>query len=170
MKKSEIVVGQSYWYNASNSDWQRSGQEARLVGLTPTEPTRWGQSQSKSLVTVEVLRRDYVSEGSMSWKMMNVPCSHLRGDYAVLKKQAEETSVRDKEHRAQIEVENAAKKENYDDVYLPKFNEMNKLLERSGAPSLHASSFGSSYSSSSRIPEETLDVLIDALRTKLGAS
>lgn len=168
MKKSELVVGQSYWYNSDTNGWQRSGVEARLVSLTPTEKMGWNQRRSKSHVTVELLRLSYETEDSRKWVRVNVLCSHLRGDYEMLKKRAGELRVKNMEREVRERIAREELDEHFRNVYTPKFDRFNELLRQSGGAPLHSSNFGSPYSTTHRIPEETLDVLIDAMQIRLG--
>lgn len=142
MKKSELIVGRSYWCSAKTTD---IGCEARLISLTPDDDLLvdlFGRSQhrSNSLVEVEIFVRNF-SRGGSAWIKDVVPCSNLRGDYALLKQQAEET-------------------------YLPKFERLNELLELLGAPRINI--FGSSEYLPQQVREKTLDLLIESLTFVAG--
>lgn len=164
MKKSELVIGKSYWYNSSTQGWERTGSEVRLVSFEPTD-VRWSQRNSKSLVAVEALRRNYTTD-TPEWVEVNVPCSHLRGDYETLKKRAAEIDVEEKERYARERAESEAREDHYKNVYLPKFNRLNTLIESADAPKLLTSYFGYSTAGRDQIPEATLDLLIDALQIR----
>lgn len=167
MKKSELIVGRSYWYNSAGNGWERSGDEVRLVSLEPTDP-HWSQRNSKALVTIEVFRRSFVNDSS-SWVKINVPCSHLRGDYETLKKQAEEISTEEKKRHAREKAEREAQDNHYENVYLPKFKKLNVLIQSANAPELLSSYFGYSRAGRDQIPEATLDLLIEALQIRSKA-
>lgn len=151
MKKSELVVGKSYFYKDSK---YHKGREAILVNATPygPAPDKW---QSKTDVLVKMRNRK-----DTQWIETIVPCMTLKGDFQVLKAEENRIAAAEARERAETTERNRVAGLHLEQVFMPKFTVLQSLLESATGKQINVSI----YNVTKTIPEEIVDFLLETLK------
>ena len=164
MKKADLIVGEEYWHQPGKYD--RVHDKVVVTNLHPTPPKRGGfygaPSGDKTLVEVDfilVSRED----GSEHKDRRIVRAFTIKGPWQLMKEAYDVAEAKRSEEQLKRMKESAAAKLHYENVYLPKFELLSKLIEDQCGTELSVPLFGP-MRVGMQIPEEIVDLLIEAMK------
>jgi hypothetical protein len=163
MKKSELVIGESYWCQ----EGQREFDHRRVVVLdiNPKPPERrlgaWHQSGfDKSSVMVDF----YPSkDGDGESNRRNIRCSTIKGLWAPMKEDYETRKAAKDQRRRERAAAEVLAKEHYIAVYAPKYKALEELVKKETGKRFPSTFGGAEWQPLSGMPEEIVDLLTEAL-------